>query len=191
MWTTLNFGGSSKTEKQAEDICKGTPDIEFEQDWSVGLGAMLGEEQKIKKNIILVTRIFSGKADSAILLRLECAINPQNLMKIFGAIFEKMTINIFFLYELPLILGVDGEKKWAKNICRVTLDIEWERDWPFGLGATLGDGQKVKNYFSIFRHFSGKSRYCHIVKCKGIPISGHQGPWGMWTQGSTYSQPRH
>ena len=26
-----------------------------------------------------------------------------------------------------------------------------------GLGATLGDGQKIKNYFSSFRDFSGKS----------------------------------
>ena len=61
MWTTLNFGGSSKTEKQAKDICKGTPDIEFEQDWSVGLGAILAGEQKIKKNIFLVSGIFPGK----------------------------------------------------------------------------------------------------------------------------------
>ena len=27
-----------------------------------------------------------------------------------------------------------------------------------GLGATLGDGQKIKNYFSSFRDFFGKSR---------------------------------
>ena len=47
MWTTLNFRGSSKTEKQAEDIGKGTPDIEFEQDWSVGLGAILADAQKL------------------------------------------------------------------------------------------------------------------------------------------------
>ena len=32
-----------KGKKQAGDICKGTPDIEFEQDWSVGLGATLGD----------------------------------------------------------------------------------------------------------------------------------------------------
>ena len=46
MWTTLNFGGNSK--KKSENICKGTPDIEFEQDWSVGLGAILADGQKIK-----------------------------------------------------------------------------------------------------------------------------------------------
>ena len=43
MSTTHNFEGSSKTKKRARDICKGTLDIEFERDWSVGLGATLGE----------------------------------------------------------------------------------------------------------------------------------------------------
>ena len=80
-------------------------------------------------------------------------------MKIVGAIFEKMKILIFFLCELPLISGVDRkEKKWAKDICRGTLDNECERDWPVGLGATMGDGQKIWNYFSNFREFSGESR---------------------------------
>ena len=32
-----------KREKQAGDICKGTLNIEFEQDWSVGLGLTLGD----------------------------------------------------------------------------------------------------------------------------------------------------
>ena len=48
MWTTLNFEGRSKTKKRAGDICKGTPDTEFEQEWSVDLSAMLGDGQKIK-----------------------------------------------------------------------------------------------------------------------------------------------
>ena len=43
MWTTLNFEGRSKTIKRARDICKGTLNIEFEQDGSVGLGATLGD----------------------------------------------------------------------------------------------------------------------------------------------------
>ena len=77
------------------DIYKRTLDIEFEQDWSVGLGATLGDGYNIKK--ILVTWIFPGKADSAIFLGFECAINPKNLMKIVGAIFEKMKILNFFL----------------------------------------------------------------------------------------------
>ena len=41
IWTTFNFEGRSKTKNQAGDICKGTPDLEFEQDWSVDLGVML------------------------------------------------------------------------------------------------------------------------------------------------------
>ena len=49
-------------------------------------------------------------------------------------------------------------KKGARDICKGTLDIEFERDWSVGLGAKLGDGQKIKNYFSSFRDFSGKSR---------------------------------
>ena len=28
-------------------------------------------------------------------------------------------------------------------------------------------------------------------KGKGIPITGHEGPQGMWMQGSTYTQPWH
>ena len=44
----LILGEVRKWKKQAEDICKGTPDIEFEQDWSVGLDATLRERQKIK-----------------------------------------------------------------------------------------------------------------------------------------------
>ena len=39
-----------------------------------------------------------------------------------------------------------------------TPDVEFEQDWSLGLGAILADGQKIKNYFSNFRDFSGKSR---------------------------------
>ena len=87
-----------------------------------------------KKTIFLVSGIFfSGKTESIRLLRFECAINPQNLMKIVGAIFEKIKILHFFLCELPLILRVGRKrKKWAKDICKGTLDIECERDWPVG-----------------------------------------------------------
>ena len=42
MWTTLNFKGRLKTKIHARDICKRTLDIEFKGDWSIGLGAMLG-----------------------------------------------------------------------------------------------------------------------------------------------------
>ena len=74
------------------------------------------------------------------------------------AIFEKMKILNFFLYELPLISRVDRKRKKKKrDICKGTPDIEFESDWSVGLGATLGDAQKIKNYFSSFRNFSWKN----------------------------------
>ena len=63
--------------------------------------------------------------------------------------------------ELSLILRVDRKrKKQAGDNCEGALDIDCERDWSVGLGATLGDGQKIKNYFSSFRDFCGKVSYC-------------------------------
>ena len=43
-WTTLNFRGrwklkKKKINKEARDICEGTPDIDFERDRSIGLGS--------------------------------------------------------------------------------------------------------------------------------------------------------
>ena len=53
MWTNLHFEGRSKTnfkkrrkkerKRETGNICKGALDIEFEHDWSVGLGAKLGD----------------------------------------------------------------------------------------------------------------------------------------------------
>ena len=78
-----------KRRKQARDICKGTLYIEFERDRSVGLGATLVDGQKIKNNFSS-QEFFRGRAESVILLGFECTINPQNLIKIDGAIFEKI-----------------------------------------------------------------------------------------------------
>ena len=89
------FSGLIENETKGRYIGKRTPDIEFEQDWSVGLSATLGGHQKIKV-IFLVPGIFLGKADSVIFLGFECIINPQNLIKIVRAIFEKNEILIFF-----------------------------------------------------------------------------------------------
>ena len=61
-----------------------------------------------------------------------------------------------------LILRVD-RKKTSWRYLQGDLDFECERDWSLGLGAILVEGKKIKNYFSSFRDFSGKSRYCHIV----------------------------
>ena len=73
MPTSLNFEGRSKTKIRTGDICKGIPDTEFEQDCSVGLGATLGDVQKIK-NYFSSFRDFSGKADAVILLGFECSL---------------------------------------------------------------------------------------------------------------------
>ena len=53
------------------------PDIEFERDWPVGLGATLEDGQIIKNYF----SSFTDFSDSVILLGFECTINPQNLIK--------------------------------------------------------------------------------------------------------------
>ena len=85
------MGVARKLKEHAEDICKGTPGIEYARDWPVGLGATLGERQKIK-NYFNSFRVLPGEADSVILLGFECTINTENLNKIVGAIFEKIEI---------------------------------------------------------------------------------------------------
>ena len=80
-------------------------------------------------------------------------------MKIVVAIFEKMKILNFFLMWTTLNFeGRSKTKKRAGDIYKGTLDIEFERDWSVSLGATLGEGQKIKNYFSSFKDFFGKKR---------------------------------
>ena len=54
-------------------------------------------------------------------------------------------------------MGWGKTKKTARDIYKGTLDIEFQRDWSIGLGATLADGQKIKNNFPSFRELSGKS----------------------------------
>ena len=66
-------------------------------------------------------------------------------MKIVGAIFEKM--KIFFLCELPLILRVDRKReKRARDICKRTIDIEFERDRSIGLDSMIGDGRQTHTH---------------------------------------------
>ena len=63
----------------------------------------------------------------------------------------------FFLCELPLILtvSVKWKNEWNGDICKGTQDIEFERYWSFGLGATLGDIHT--DFFFQLRDFSGKA----------------------------------
>ena len=57
---------------------------------------------------------------------------------------RKLIILMFFSRELPLILGLGKTNKTARDICKRTLDIEFERDRSIGLGSTLGDGHTEK-----------------------------------------------
>ena len=54
---------------------KGTPDIEFEQDGSVGLGAILAYEQKIKKYLSSL-RDISGKSRYCHIVGLRMCYKP-------------------------------------------------------------------------------------------------------------------
>ena len=145
---------------------QGTLGIEFERDQPFGLEATLGDGQ----TIFLVSGIFPGKADSAIFLGFECTINPQNLIKIVEAIFwENENFNFFSVCELPLILRVGRKrKKRVGYICKGTLDIACERDWSVGLGAALGETDRMlKTIFLHSWNFFGKSWEGHIV---GLPM---------------------
>ena len=70
---------------------QGALNIEIGRDWSVGLGAPLGDghTEKLKRFFFSVSGIFSGKAGSVTLLGFEFTVNLQYLMKIVGAILRK------------------------------------------------------------------------------------------------------
>ena len=74
MWTTLNFEGRSKKKKETGNIGKGTLIWTRLVSW---FRRYVTWDSKLK-TIFIVSRIFPGKADSVILLGVECAINPQN-----------------------------------------------------------------------------------------------------------------
>ena len=60
------------------------------------------------KNTFFSLKDLPGIADSAILMWLECTINPQNFMKTVEAIFEK-TIFLFFI--MWTTLNFEGRSK--------------------------------------------------------------------------------
>ena len=68
----LILGVAQKWNEQAEDIYKGTPDIEFEEDWSVGLGTILADTQKIKNYL---SRFFRNRTTQ--LKELNAAREPH------------------------------------------------------------------------------------------------------------------
>ena len=157
----LILGVAPKRKEQAEDICKETPDIEFEQDWAVGLGAILVHGKRIK-NYFSSFRDFFGKSRRCHIIgfRMYCEPTKFDQFRWSHFFFEKIEIFNIFLMWTTLNFGGSSktEKKKADDICMGTPDIELEQDWSVGLGAILADVQKIKNYFSSFRDFSGKSR---------------------------------
>ena len=134
MWTTLNFGGRLKTKKSAKIFAGGALDIEYERDWPVRLGATLGDWQKIK-NYFSSFRVFPGKADSFILLGFECTINPQNSIKIVGAVFEKIKNFYFFCHvKYPQFRGRAKTKTTGSRYLQenpryriLTRSVDWFR----------------------------------------------------------------
>ena len=87
------------------------------------------------KTIFLVSKIFPRKVYSVILLGFECTINPQNLNKSLEPFLRNSKFWIFFLCELPLILGVGGKLRkrleiftWGPYIYRIwTRSVDWFR----------------------------------------------------------------
>ena len=153
MWTTHNFEGRSKTKNQTGDICKETPDIEFEQDWSVGLGHGCANHDTERKHF---------KFPHPLLWRNEASLPDQRRTMYFPlALFAytvccRHTEQCFTVLRTHKSDAVDGSSG-RRYVTDQSHNVPLLR--ARGLGATLGDGQKIKNYFSSFRDFSGKSRY--------------------------------
>ena len=83
---------------------------------------------------------FSGKDDSVILLGFECTINPQTLLEIVWALFEKM--DIFLMWTTCNFKSRSKTKKRTGGICKGTQDVECERDWSIGLSAYVKKGME-------------------------------------------------
>ena len=56
----------------------------------------------------------------------------------------------------------EGQEIFARGLQISNLN----KIWSVGLGTTLRDRQKIKYYFSSFKDFFGKSRWCHIVELR-------------------------
>ena len=68
-----------KKEKTLRNICKRTLDKGFERDWSVGLGAILGDgHTKLKRNVFVASENFQGKSESHVVL-FRMYYNPRKL----------------------------------------------------------------------------------------------------------------
>ena len=140
MWTTLNCEGRSK-KKETANICKGTPDIEFEQDWSVAIGATLGDGQKIKYYFSSF-RDFFRKSQYCRIVRIRMYYKPTKFNQNRWSHFWENQFFKFFIKWTTLNFKVRvNTKTGVRDICERTLDIDFERDWWVGLGPALRDGK--------------------------------------------------
>ena len=137
MWLPLILKVDRKqTKKMAGNICNWTPDIEFEQERSVGLGATLRDRQKIKNYFFLVSIMFSGKAVIVILLGFECTINPQKFKRNrYSHFWENRNFKCFSYVTTLNFEGSSKTKTQAGDVCKGTPDFEFEQDWSVGLGS--------------------------------------------------------
>ena len=110
------------------------------------LGGTIGNGNTENSNIFFYWQeIFREKLIRVILLGTNALKTHKIWSKSLEPFLGKFKIKIFFLCELSLILRVGRKRKDG-------------RDRSVRLGATLGDGQSIKKYFSSFRNFAGKSR---------------------------------
>ena len=132
MWTALNFEGRLKTNKRyghtAHTFSRLLLDI-----------LIWGRFISISSRFQMTDKYFLGD--------LSCWFNNiatktiDHVCKI-----PCLSFRFLFLVWTTLNFGDRSKtKKWATDICRGTLGIECKRDRPVGLGATLGDGLKIKN----------------------------------------------
>ena len=116
----------------ARNIYKRILDIDFQRDWWVGLGPALRDEKNLKY-IFPVSGIFPGKADRAIVV-LRMYYKATKFNKKHWSHFWKFFLH-FFLYQLPLILGLGGKLKkqieiftWKPYIYRIWMrSVDWFR----------------------------------------------------------------
>ena len=115
MWTTLNFWGNSKTERTGRRYLQRNARYRIWTRWVSWFRCYFSWRTENFQSIFLVSGIFPGKADSVLLLGFECTINPQNLIKIVSAIFEKFENLNFFLMWTTLNFRGRGKNKKKKG----------------------------------------------------------------------------
>ena len=125
MWTSLKFKGRSKTKIMARNIYKRILYIELTRLMSWFRPCV--RRRKKLKNIYPASGIFPGKFASIKLLGFECTINPQNLIKVVGAIFEK--IKFFYIFLMWTTLNFRVRVKTNKKCSRYLREDPRYRFW--------------------------------------------------------------